>query len=126
MMAVRSLQTQPMTLEHLLETRTREGEAFTRLQLALFQLNGRLNETLESLAQADALTLAAGKPVTLAADLKLQADFEHGLQKVFFNQQLDDLFVDFVLDPWIIRFRSSKENIIQNGMRKDVIGFPIK
>jgi len=66
-----------MALEELLETKTPEGEAFTRLQLALFQLNGYLNETLESLAEPDSLTLArcqimgaidiAGRPLTVAS-----------------------------------------------------------
>lgn len=66
-----------MSLEELLETRTPEGAAFTRLQLALFQLHGRLAEALDELARPDDLTLArcqvlasidiAGRPLNVAA-----------------------------------------------------------
>jgi DNA-binding MarR family transcriptional regulator len=66
-----------VALAELLETQTPEGSAFTHLQLALFQLNGRLSETLEGLAQLDELTLArcqvmaaidiAGRPLTVAS-----------------------------------------------------------
>ena len=72
------------------------------------------------------LALAAGKPITLAADLKLHADLNHGFQNTLFNQQLNNLLVDRVLYLGIGGFQSAEEDIVEDGVGINVFRFPVK
>jgi hypothetical protein len=43
------------------------------------------------------LLLAAGQFVAFGSHLVMHADFDDGLQKILFDQELDDALIDFLL-----------------------------